>query len=254
MTKTSYAPVSTTLTSFEIIENIHKNNGGTISEIANEVGLAKSTAHRHLRTLKDAGWIVEEEGTYHLGLRFLQLGKRAQRRNTAYNLIKEKVEQIAEETGERSQFIIEENGYGLYLYTALGENAVRTDSGEGKRMLLNSISAGKAILAEMDEERVRQIIDARGLPRSTPNTITDEESLFDELKQIRELGYAINEGESTEGLRAVSVPVKGPEEEVLGAIGVSGPSHRLNYEEIETNVIDLLLGVVNEIELDIQYN
>lgn len=247
-------PVSTTLTSFEVLEHLHRLDGGTTTEIANETGIAKSTAHRHLLTMRDAGWLVKEGNQFHLSLRFLELGNHAQTRKAAFEFVKPKVSQVADETGERCQFIIEENGFGVYLHTALGEHAVRTDSGEGKRVPLNTISAGKAILANLDEERVREIIETHGLPQATPNTITDEEALFEELLEIRDLGYAINHGESTEGLRAVSVPVIEPDDGVIGALGVSGPAHRLSYDRVEEEIVDLLLGVVNEIELDIKYS
>lgn len=246
-------PVTTTLTSFDILEHIHQSDGATTTEVANGNDLAKSTAHRHLLTLRDAGWLVKEGTEFHLSLRFLELGNHAQSRKPAYDLVKPKLEQVAKVTGERCQFIIEENGYGVYLHTALGDHAVRTDSGEGRRVFLNIISAGKAILANLEEDRVREIIEMHGLPEATPNTITEEEELFEELREIRERGYATNHGESTEGLRAVSVPVTDPGEAVIGALGVSGPKHRLSHERIEEELVDFLLGVVNEIELDIKY-
>ena len=253
MVNNTLDPVSTTMLSFDIIEYIHSQNGATITDVANDMDLVKSTAHRHLSTLRSAGWLVREGTTFYLSIRFLALGKQAQNRKPEYEIVKPRVSHIAAETGERSQFIVEENGSGVYVHTALGEHAVRTDSGEGKQVPLNTISAGKAILSQMPESRVVEIIDSGKFAKNTKNTITDKGKIFQEINKIRELGYAVNEGESTEGLRAVSVPVTAPDGGILGALGVSGPARRMNPERIENDIVDLLLGVVNEIELDIEY-
>jgi len=245
--------VSTTLLSFDIVEYVREQNGATITDVANDMDLVKSTAHRHLSTLESAGWLVREGTTFYLSIRFLALGKQAQNRKPEYEIVEPRVSHVAAETGERSQFIIEENGYGVYVHTALGEHAVRTDSGEGRRVPLNTISAGKAILSQMPESRVVEMIDSNRFAKTTKNTITDKEEMLEEIKEIRELGYAINEEESTEGLRAVSVPVTTPNRDVIGALGVSGPARRMNPERTKNDIVDLLLGVVNELELDIRY-
>lgn len=92
-----------------------------------------------------------------------------------------------------------------------------------------------------------------GAPRLTPNTITDEEELLEELERTRERGYALNDEESTSGLRAVSVSITDSDGSVLGALGVSGPTHRFTNGRFEEELPDILLGVVNGLELDIQY-
>lgn len=245
--------VSTIVTAFKIIDVIYELDGARLVDIANQLDLAKSTAHRHVSTLRDEGYLVKEGNTYHLSFQFLTLSEHVRTRKEAYEMAEPKVAQLAEETGERAQFMVEENGVLVYVHTALGENAVQTDSGVGKHVPINTVSAGKAILAHMPEADVRDIVDKHGLPKRTKNTITDAETLFDELKAIRERGYATNFEESTEGLRAISVAVTDTEGTVIGAFGISGPSHRFSEERLEKELSPLLLGVANEFELNIQY-
>lgn len=245
--------VTTTQTTFALIEAIREFETVSLSELARHTGLAKSTVHRHVTTLLDDEYLVREGNEYRLSFRFLNLGEHVRNQNPIHVMAKPKVEQIAAETGERAQFLVEEHGYGVYLHFELGEHAVRTDSALGKRVPMNAISAGKAILSAMPERRVQAIIERNGLPQLTEHTITDEDELFADLERTRERGYAVNIEESTYGLSALAVPVKGKDHEVIGAFGVSGPTHRFKGPRFEQELPDLLLGVVNQFELDIQY-
>lgn len=245
--------VRTSETVFRIIQAIFRKDQVALSPLADELGMAKSTIHRHLRTLEDLGYIVEEDGLYRIGFKFLELGEHTRTRIEPYRLAKEKVEELAEKTGERAQFIVEEHGHAVYVFRETGKQAVQTDSGIGKRIPLHATAAGKAILAHLPEDRVEEIIDERGLEQLTPNTIGDKDTLYDELEEVHREGFSINNGESTEGLRAIGVPVRYEDGSVLGALSVSAPAHRFEGEELEENVQRLILGTANELELNIRY-
>lgn len=98
-----------------------------------------------------------------------------------------------------------------------------------------------------------EIIDEQGLPALTENTITEVDKLLDELDKIEETSISYNRQENTEGLHAVAVPVNGPDG-VFGALGVSGPAHRMRGARFESEIPDLLLGSSNELELRIEYS
>lgn len=246
--------VKTTETAFAIIEALKKRNGARVSEVASDLNLAKSTVHRHLTTLTEQEWVAKEGDIYHIGLRFVEIGEHARNQKKGYQMAAKKVEELATETDERAQFLVEEHGQGVYIYRGIGSHAVRTDPGIGKRVPLHAISAGKAILAQMSEEEIDYILDRRGLPSLTPNTITTREELFGELESIRERGYSVNDGENIEGLRAVGVPVKNKDGSALGALSVSGPTRRMKGSWFEQDLPDLLLGTANELELNIAYS
>ncbi|MCO8256836.1 IclR family transcriptional regulator [Haladaptatus sp. AB618] len=241
-------------TLFRVLESLRESDGASVTELADRLGLAKSTVHVHLSTLKAARYVVQEGDVYYVGLRFLGLSEYARTRKEAYRLAESLVVELAEETDERAQFIAEEHGKGIYLYRETGERAVRTDSGVGKEILLHSTAAGKAILALFPDERIHEIVDRWGLPARTSATITDKKRLWTEIETIRERGYAFNRGENIESLNAVGVPVKRSDGTVIGAFSVSAPAHRLEGERLETQVPELLLGVTNELELKIAYS
>jgi len=240
-------------TLFDILEHIHQADGITISEAASQLEYAKSTVHRHLSTLERRGYVVNEDG-YYVGLRFLEFGEDARNRRRGYQLIKEKVEDLADETDERVQFLVEENGEAVYLHRALGEHAVRTDPGIGKRIPLHATASGKAILAAMPSEKVSRIIEQTVFKQITAKTITDPDTLRDELAQIRKRGYAFNREENLDSLHAVGVPIKDPNDNVIGGLSISGPSYRFTGERLEEELSSLLLGAANELELNIAHS
>lgn len=246
-------PVSTTETSFEILEVLHQRDGTTLHQLSEELDPAKSTIHRHLKTLLHREFVVREGNEYKLSLRFLEYGQYARTRSPDFELIHQKVSELAEETNERSHFLVEEHGKAVYLLQEKGDKAIETDAKIGKRIPLHTTAAGKAILASLPEYRTDQLIEQQGLDEMTDYTVTDKEELGSELQEIRERGYSINVQENLEGLRAIGMPVKDGDNKVIGAISVSGPLHRMSGEWFEEELPQLLMSAVNELELNITY-
>ena len=87
--------------------------------------------------------------------------------------------------------------------------------------------------AFMPKDTLTSIIELHGLPALTPNTITDEASLLQELDKVREQGYAIDDVENEEGIRCVGAPVFGYEGEPVAALSLSGPAFRMTSERVE---------------------
>lgn len=118
---------------------------------------------------------------------------------------------------------------------------------------LHDISAGKAILAYLPEERVDAIVANVGLERKTHNTITDRQELARELEATRDRGVAFNFEESMEGLHAVGAPIRKVDGGVYGAISIGGPAHRLPEDLLREELGPLILGAANEIEINIRH-
>lgn len=246
--------VQTARTLFDVIECVKRGEGLTLAEMAEELDYAKSTVHRHLRTLEALGYVVKRADGYHLGLRFLDLGVAARNSHCGYQLIRTKVEEIADETGERAQFFVREHDEVVYLARAMGEQAVMTDPGVGSRLPIYATSAGKAILAALDDDELFEVIERMEFEPMTDYTVSDADELLHEIEEIRARGYAFNREESLQGTNAVGVAITEPGGEVIGALSVTGPSHRLKGTRLEQELPDLLLGAANELELNIAYS
>ena len=254
MAQESGRTVKAATTTFSLLETLKEADGMRLTELADELDMAKSTVHRYLHTLLDREYVVREGDTYYVSLRFLDLGEYARNRKEAYRMTRPKVEKLAAETNERAQFIVEEHGHAVYVHRAAGTDAVRTDPGIGKRIDLHATSTGKAIIAGWSDERIREFVDRYGLPTHTPNTITDLDALMAEAETIRERGYSVNMQENLAGLRAVGVSICDHDGEPIGALSVSGPTNRMKDDWFESELPDLLMGMANEIELNLQYS
>ncbi|AUV80971.1 IclR family transcriptional regulator [Salinigranum rubrum] len=242
--------LQTTATSLRVVETLRDLDGARVTELAEAMDLAPSTVHAHLTTLAENEYVVKTGDVYHLSLAFLSLGDYVRNRRKAYRIAESYTEQLAEETECRAVFAVEENGRGVYMYTFSGQHAVWTYSTVGKRFHLHQTAAGKSILSRLPDGRVGAIIDEWGLPAATENTITDADTLVAELESVRERGVAFNHEEQLDGVKAVGVPVNGPDGQVIGAFSVASPANRMTDDRFETGLPETLLGVANEFELE----
>lgn len=240
--------------SLGVVQELVKQDGARVTEIANELDIAPSTSHKHLQTMLEEGYVIKEGDMYYPSMEYLHIGEYTRRRKPAYRKAEVRVESLAEETGGRTHFVIEEHGRGRYVYTSTGNLAVETFTGKGTNFPLNVTAAGKTILAHLPDERIREIIDQHGLSAATEQSITNEEALFDDLETIRETGVAFNIEEHYEGSSAVAAPVRDPNGNILGALTISGPAQRLKGDFLHEELPDLLLATVNELELEIVYS
>jgi DNA-binding IclR family transcriptional regulator len=240
-------------TSFAIVTALKELNGAGVTELAAATDLSKSSVHKHLRSLQQYDFVVKDGETYRLGLRYLDLGAHVRSQVPGSAEVKRKLRELADETGESAQFAVEEHGQAVVLYREVSHGGVYSRGRVGRRFYMHQTAAGKALLSQFSDQWVREILDRHGLPASTRHTVDDASALFDELEAVRERGVAFNDEESTEGLRAVAVPVSGPDGDVLGAFAVAGPTHRIEGDRFEREIPDLLRSVVNELELNLAY-
>lgn len=242
--------VKTCDTTFDIIDIIMEFNGSNIPEIADTLDLARSTVHDHLTTLEDRGLLVKDGRDYDLSLKFFQYGNYAVRNRDIIPVAQDGLERIAEETEETVWLTVEEHGEYINVAMAQGSQGIQTKGVLGGRYPLHAGAVGKTFLAHYPEERVHEILE-NGLNPITDNTITDEDEFFAELERIREKEIAFSDGEITDGVRGIAAPIV--TDEIVAAILVSGPKNRLQGEFFEEVLPQLLRGVTNSIELELQY-
>lgn len=239
-------------TALGIIEILEKQGEAGVTELAKRLDKSKGTIHSHLVTLRENDYVAKTGDTYRLSLKYLELGKAVEDQMTAYDVICEELDKLAEKSDELAQFAMEEHGKAVYIYKSAGENAVQTASSPGKREYMHCISLGKVMLAYMPEERVNEIIDRHGLTRYTGQTITSREVLHTELEEIRERGYAFDMEERIEGIRCVAAPVHA-NGEILGALSISGPATRMQGEWFRDELPDMVTRSANVIEINTKF-
>lgn len=250
-TDTPTRTLQTTKTTLRIIRALEEHGPSRVTELADTLDMASSTMHSHLATLAEAEFVAKDGDFYRLSFEFLRLGTYVRNRRKEYQVAQSYTEQLAEETDCRAVFLVEEHGHGVYLYTDSGKHAVWNYSTVGKQVPLHVTASGKAILSALPRPRVEEIIDQHGLDHETDQSITDRDELLAELDEIQDRGFAFNNEEQLDGVKAVGVPVTGPNDHVIGSFSAASPAKRMDDEWFETELPNQVLGIANEFELEI---
>ncbi len=199
-----------------------------VSEIAQRTGLPVSTVHRLVRALQAAGLVDRDPGTglYLLGPALIPLGQLAQRR-LGYGRAEPVLEELARSTGESVNLGIRVADDVLVVVDIPSAQPLRFDQSAGSRVPIHTSAMGKCLLAfSLDPDRsVGDLADLTGV---TERTITDRRKLRDALQDVRRNGWALNDEERNPGVRAIAVPVLGPQGIAAAAIAVQGPTARLD--------------------------
>jgi DNA-binding IclR family transcriptional regulator len=240
--------IEATETSFKIINQIKHRQSATLTTIAENLDLPKSTVYYHLNTLEQMGYLEKAGEGYTLSLRFLTLGESARNDLPIYSAGKKEVEKLAEQTETNGYLMVEQNGVGVIVYLRK-ENDIHLGDAVGQVVHLTSTAMGKVFLAHRPKSRIEEVINQHGLPQVTKNTITNKDKLMKELNKIESQGYAINKEEQVEGLHAVGAPILGQDGEPRGAISISAPKQQMSEEVIEDVYLEKVLNSANIIEL-----
>jgi DNA-binding IclR family transcriptional regulator len=234
----------------DIIEALKQQTTAGVTELADAVGMPKSTVHVHLSTLKDRGYVVQtDDRRYRLSLQFLDIGMEVRETQEMYDEVVPKLDEIADETNEKAWWVVEENGNAVFLAKSLGSRAIRTNSRIGQQTELYELAGGMAILAVLPDERRREIIDSYDFPLVDGRSRADLES---ELAEIQERGVAYGAEYFLKGVTGVGAPLTDNSGNVYGAISVSGPVDRLD-DHIETDYADLVRGITGELRVNLSY-
>ena len=199
-----------------------------VTDLGAQLHLAKSTVYRLLQTLAARGFVVQDpdSGRYRLGLRFLELGAVVTDSLSIRTIARPHLQALMEATRETVHLGLLEGHEVVYADKIESPQTIRMYSRVGRRSPLHCTALGKVLLAYQPPEELPAFFPA-GLRRYTPRTITTRRRLREELRQIREEGYALDNEEFDEGLRCVAAAVRDHLRTVVASIGIAGPATRL---------------------------
>ena len=206
-----------------------------VTELADRLGLHKSTVHRFMVNL-DAAGLVERNartGRYRLGLHVFELGALVMQQMNLWDEALPFLEGLVHDTGETGHLAVLDGGEAIYIERVEARRALRVPSAIGRGYPAHATNLGKVLLADLSRERVEAIIAERGLAAYTSQTITDPVELEADLELIRRRGYAVDNEEYDEGLRCIGAPVRDHSGHVVAALGIGGPVTRITPERVE---------------------
>jgi DNA-binding IclR family transcriptional regulator len=195
----------------------------TLNDITQKVGYPKSTVHSMLSTLVSKGY-VEKTGanSYALGKRFIPMTQavlvNVQLRDRAAPLLRE----LGDTTGESVYLTVLDGNLSLYIYAIETSHRLLARSAVGDEVPLHCTSVGKAILAFLPSDHQKAILDEVGQPAYTGNTITDRETLMEDLKKTVERGYSLDNEEHEIDSYCIGAPIFNERGEVVASCSISG--------------------------------
>lgn len=227
--KTAQNTIKSLDRAMEVLEYLSRTQGKALTAIAQETGQSPATVYRILVTLEGRGLVEFDADAqiWHVGAQAFVIGARFLRRTSLVERARPTLRALMEATGETANLGIEKEGAVLFVSQVETHASIRAFFPPGTLSPMHASGIGKALLSQMDEDRLARTLDAAGLARFTEHTITDAARLRADLQQTRARGYAIDDEEKNAGMRCIAAPVFDMNREAVAGLSVSGPTSRV---------------------------
>ena len=217
-----------------VLEIVASLGQAGVTEIADELGVHKSTVSRLIAVLESRGYVeqVTDRGPYRLGFAIGRLARTSSGRLDLVKLSQDVCDGLANEIGETTNLAILDDDRIINIVEAIGPAEITLRTWVGQSCPAHATSSGKVLLAGLDGADVRARL-ATSLEAFTPNTVAKLADLQRELATVRERGWASVSEELEVGLNAVAAAVHDANSQVIAALSVSGPSYRLGEDHFD---------------------
>ena len=222
---------------FQILE-IFLDHGDELSldELSRLSGFNKPTTRRIALSLIECGYLNQNKprGKYALGMKFLDYSGAIKMHNNVIRVAGPRLMELSQQLKESSTMAIWDGTRTALCQSYLAEHPLRVVPDEGSRLVLHATCVGKALLSELPEDQLGGYLGE--MKRFTPNTVIDIDELRKQLISIRKEGIAFDDEEYYQGVRGLGVTIRNGEENVIGSIGVLGPSVRMTRARLREYV------------------
>lgn len=220
----------------------------TLAEMGRTLNVPKSSLHAILRTMQQRKWVSigpAPGNLISLGVSALMVGASYDETDRAVARVDPALDWLSAQLDETVHLGRLEGSDVIYLSMRVSAHALRLHTAVGNRFPAHSTALGKAVLSQWSEERLEEFL-SKPLEPVTAKTVTDRETLLVELSKARQTGLAVDDGESTQGVRCFAVPLN-LSDPVMHGISVEIPTTRLS-EELAHEIARLLAAAKKRIE------
>jgi IclR family transcriptional regulator, pca regulon regulatory protein len=230
-----------------------------VSDLAREVGLSRSTTHRYIATLAGLGYLQQDPPTrkYRLGPRVLDLGFSAINSMDLRELAAPHLQALSDETGHTVNLAVLDGVDIVYIErcrtSRAGQRDIDLNLHIGSRLPAYCTSMGKVLLANLPQDRLREVLKQTEFQRRGPNTLIAKPELLAELERVRTTGLAVNNEELAYGLRSIAAPVFSQNGEVAAAINLAVHRSMISFDELLARLRPALERTAAEISARIGY-
>lgn len=227
-----------------VLELLSHTGGLFVGEMAEAMGVHKSTASRLLSALEKRGMVQQgdERGKYQLGFGILRLAAAIPGRLSLVQEARPVLQALASEFGETANLAVLRSNVAVNVDQAMGPSAVATHDWIGNLTPVHATASGKIFLAFLQQDERDKLLESTGMPAETTKTITSRTVLDQQLDRILDTGYSTVYEELEVGLNAIAVPVWDYRGDVIGSISISGPAFRFRPGEIQELADDVVLA------------
>lgn len=214
---------------------IAADDGISITAIARELDINKSTASRIIQTLVNYQWAESHptQRLYRVGRKLSLVNATLSDYERLRQLAHPFLHYLVQSTGECAHIAVYLDEAVYVLDDVESDSMLRVSAGVGRTTYLHCTAVGKVLLA-FAHISVPEILES-----FTDNTITDKLHMQTHLQQIRKQGFAIDDEEFELGVRCIAVPIFGYANRCIASIGISGPTVRIHDETIDPIVHDV---------------
>lgn len=225
----------------------------SLTQIAEQVGINKSTIHRLLSTLEAKRFVTRDKmtGMYQLGFRFLELASIMLQDIDINRWALPYLQHLTNLSGETVDLAVLDDDHVVYLQVVESPQRVKFAAAVGEQLPVHCTATGKAFLAYLSEHQVTEIL-AKGMTKYTDHTMTSIADLYQDLQETRKRGFAISAEEFEKDINAVAAPILDATNCPLAVIAIVGPSFRLSHErmtELGKSLLETTSRIAREIGL-----
>jgi DNA-binding IclR family transcriptional regulator len=201
------------------------------AQIAEQLGVARSTGYRYLKGLVGSGFLEECDGGFQLGRQVFELARLARKSTGLSDVARPVMRELADAVGETVLLTRLSGGSVVCLELEEAGRPVRISYERGHVLPINAGAAAEALLAWAPDEEIAALLDGGRLQRFTARTLTDPERLRARLREIRTQGYALSRGELDEDVVGIAAPVLREDGGVAAAVSVAALAFRVPETE-----------------------
>lgn len=233
--KTAQNTIKSLDRAMEVLEHLSDTPGATLSGLAEDLSQSPATVYRILVTLEGRGLVEFDPAAqhWHIGARAFVIGARYLRRTTLVDRARPIMRRLMEATGETANLGITREASVLFVSQVETHATIRAFFPPGTLSPMHASGIGKALLAQMSDDRLSRLIATAPLDQFTSRTLTEPATLRADLEATRERGYSIDDEEKNEGMRCIAAPVFDLSGEAVAGISVSGPVSRVSRAQTE---------------------
>jgi IclR family KDG regulon transcriptional repressor len=234
-------PVSSVMKVFGILAELSEHREIGVTELSQKLMTSKSTVYRFLQTMKMLGYVSQEGDSdkYGLTLKLFELSAKSLEYVDLIDSADREMRKIGDLTKEALHLGTLDGDHIVYVHKVDSQFNLRMQSKIGGRNPLYSTAIGKVLLAERKEDEVRAILADTVFEKHTANTLETVEELLEDLKKVREQGFAEDKEEQESGLRCIATPVYDRFGHIIAGMSISYPIIRHTTDK-NLHYIDLL--------------